>query len=478
MAVLRRWPIWILLVGALLATSTARAVTSTSEAGAEASAFAIKIYVPGQGVFGTPEAAAPPDATVPSEPYAYPADGSVVRVDLTTASANETSSDGSATGTATTELNGIQLFAGEISVEGLVASAIASATAEEANSTTSQTAVTGATYLGQPISVSTNGRVQLGDWGYMQTLVETSSDGDPGTEGRYQSMRVIDLHVLADHGGLPAGSEIVIGWAVASAQVDSQTTTITIPKSGSQQGNSGTSSGTTSSNAQKKPKSKNDKVQQIPPDLQPKISRKGHVFPVYGQTWYSDSFKSPRADTGWHHGIDIFAPTGTPVLAVAKGTLFQVGWNNLGGNRLWLRDKDGNEFYYAHLSAYSPLAVNGLKVKAGAVLGFVGNSGDAITTPPHLHFEAHPAALVPFGYDGSAVDPYDWLVGLEHLQDVAFPEGTASWAKQIAANVSTQQPGAVLLHSTDISALPRLDNRSLATVLSSSSSGKKTLARD
>jgi len=72
---------------------------------------------------------------------------------------------------------------------------------------------------------------------------------------------------------------------------------------------------------------------------------------------------------------------GTPILAVADGTVFSVGWNTLGGNRLWLRDKDGNTFYYAHLSAYSPLAVNGLRVKAGAVLGFVGNTGDAITTP-------------------------------------------------------------------------------------------------
>jgi hypothetical protein len=379
---------------------------------------------------------------------------------------------------ATAELNGIQLFGGEISIDRLVASAIAGATAEEASGNTTKTVVTGATYLGQPISITANGRVQLGDWGYMQTLVETSSDGDPGTQGRHQSMQALDLHVVADHGGLPAGSEIVIGWAVVWAQADIQTATVTIPKTGSQPSNTGTTTKTTTTKSRKHASSNNGKVHQIPSGLQPKLSHKGHVFPVYGQAWYSDSFGAPRADTGWHHGIDIFAPIGTPVLAVAEGTVYSVGWNNLGGNRLWLRDTDGNEFYYAHLSAYSPLALNGLKVKAGAVLGFVGNSGDAITTPPHLHFEAHAAALVPYGYDESAVDPYEWLVGLEHLQDVAFPEGTASWAKQIAASVSTQQPGAVLLHSTDISALPNLDNRSLATVLSSTSSGKPTLARD
>lgn len=471
---LRRRLIWILPLGLLLVTATARAVPTASEAGASANAYAIKISVPGQGVFGTPESGAPPDETL-SSAFAYPAtDGSVVRVGSTTSSTTATSTGGAANGMATAELDGIQLFNGEISIERLVASAIVAATSEEASGTTDQTLVNGATYLGQPIAISANGRVQLGDWGYMQTLVSTASGGDPGTQGWHQSMTALDLHVVAAHGGLPANSEIVIGWADAFAQSENQTTTATIPKGGSQPNNTETTTGkTTKSPGKRANNSKNDNVKRIPSDLQPKISRKGHVFPVYGQAWYSDSYGSPRADTGWHHGIDIFAPMGTPLLAVAEGTVHMVGWNNLGGNRLWLRDKDGNDFYYAHLSAFSPLAINELHVKAGAVLGFVGNSGDAITTPPHLHFEAHPAALLAFGYDKSAVDPYDWLVGLQHLRDVAFPEGTAAWAKQIAAGVSTQQPGAVLLHSTDISALPRLSDRSLATLLNAPKSSVK-----
>jgi len=466
---LRRRLIWILPLAVLLVTATARAVPTASEAGASASAYAIKISVPGQGVFGPAEAGAPPDETLPIVPYTYPAaDGSVVRISSATASTTATFKGGAATGMATAELYGIQLFNGEISIEHLVASAIAGATPQEANGTTSQTVISGVTYLGQPIAISANGRVELGDWGYIQTLVSSASPGDPGTQGWHQSMLALDLHLVADHGGLPAQSEIVIGWVDASAQSENQTTTATIPKPGPQPNNSETTTTKTKKNSGKKPGSKSNNVRRIPSDLQPKISGKGHVFPVYGQAWYSDSFKAPRADTGWHHGIDIFAPMGTPLLAVAEGTVFSVGWNNLGGNRLWLRDKDGNEFYYAHLSAFSPLAINGLRVKAGAVLGFVGNSGDAITTPPHLHFEAHPAALLSFGYDASAVDPYDWLVGLEHLHEVAFPEGTTAWAKQIAAGVSTQQPGAVLLHSTDISALPRLNDRSVAALLSAS----------
>ena len=464
---LRRGLIWILPIGLLLVAGTAGAVSSASEAGAESSAIAIKLLVPGLGILGTTQASSPPNQTLPSAPYSYPADGTVIRVSSTSASASATSQGGSATGEATSELDGVQLFGGEISIGHLVASAIAAATPDQASGTTNQTAVSGITYLGQPVAVSTGGRIQLGDWGYIQTLVETSSGGDPGTEGRHQSMQVLDLHVVSEHGGLPAGSEIVIGRADAYAQYQKDTSTATLPKPGPQPDNSKTTTGKTSTNPEKNAGSQNGgEVQKIPSGLQPKITSKGHVFPVYGQAWYSDSYGSPRADTGWHHGIDIFAPMGTPLLAVADGTVFSVGWNNLGGNRLWLRDKDGNEFYYAHLSAFSPLALNGLKVKAGAVLGFIGNSGDAITTPPHLHFEAHPAALLPFGYNGSAVDPYDWLVGLQHLHEVAFPVGTAAWAKQIAAGVSTQQPGAVLLHSTDISALPRINSRSLAKLLS------------
>ena len=471
--VLRRRLIWILPIGLLLATATARAVSTTAEAGASARAFAIKISVPGQGIFGTTEASSPPDASVPAAPFAYPTDGSVVRVDSTTASADATATGGAATGMATSELDGVQLFGGEISIARLVASAVVGATAAEASGTTSETIISGVTYLNQPISISTSGRVQLGDWGYIQALVETTSGGDPGTKGRHQSMRALDLHVLVAHGGLPAGSEIVIGWAEAFAQSEAQKATVTIPKAGSPRENPKTSTGKTPTKSHKHANPNGGGVEPIPSGLQPKISRKGHVFPVYGQAWYSDSFGSPRADTGWHHGIDIFAPMGTPLLAVADGTVFSVGWNNLGGNRLWLRDKDGNEFYYAHLSAFSPLALNGLHVKAGAVLGFVGNSGDAITTPTHLHFEAHPAALLSLGYDKSAVDPYEWLVGLQHLHDVAFPKGTGAWAKQIAAGVSTQQPGAVLLHSTDISALPRINSRSLAALLNASNPEKQ-----
>ena len=121
-----------------------------------------------------------------------------------------------------------------------------------------------------------------------------------------------------------------------------------------------------------------------------------------------DTFGAPRAGVSWHHGDDLFAPRGTPVLAVAGGVVFSVGWQRLGGRRLWLIDEAGNQYYYAHLERYSPLAVDGRRVEAGEILGYVGTTGDAEGTPSHLHFEIHPASLLHLGYDG-AVDPTSYL---------------------------------------------------------------------
>lgn len=141
----------------------------------------------------------------------------------------------------------------------------------------------------------------------------------------------------------------------------------------------------------------------------------GNRFPVQGAYTYSDDYGAPRAGTGWHHGNDVFAPVGTPVVAVADGTLSKVGWNDLGGNRLWLTDGGGAAYYYAHLSAYSASAVDGAVVRAGDVIGYVGNTGQAATTPPHLHFEIHPAG----GVDGASVDPFAFLQAWEATPQAA-----------------------------------------------------------
>jgi Peptidase family M23 len=201
--------------------------------------------------------------------------------------------------------------------------------------------------------------------------------------------------------------------------------------------------------------------------VHPRLTAGGYVFPVYGPVAYGDTYGAPRPDVsgGWHHGDDLFAPLGAPVLAVADGTVFSVGPNRIGGNRLWVRDKTGNEFYYAHLSAYTPLAKDGNAVHAGDVLGFVGNTGDAEGSPYHLHFEIHPASLVFLGYDG-AVNPTQYLNAWRRLQDVRFPAG-AAWAPSPTRS-RAPMPGAILLQSTDISSGSGLDPGSLARALAPS----------
>jgi hypothetical protein len=147
-----------------------------------------------------------------------------------------------------------------------------------------------------------------------------------------------------------------------------------------------------------------------------------YVFPVVGSVSYGDSYGAPRSDVPgkWHHGDDIFASPGAPVVAVAGGTVDKIGWNRIGGWRLWLHDAAGNAFYYAHLSAYATGVLHSSRVKAGQVLGFIGDTGDASTTPFHLHFEVHPAVYRYMGEDG-AVDPTSYLYRWRHLEHVAIP---------------------------------------------------------
>jgi len=130
------------------------------------------------------------------------------------------------------------------------------------------------------------------------------------------------------------------------------------------------------------------------------------VFPVQGPHSYSDDWGEPRGDIpgGQHQGNDIFALTGTPVVAVTDGILTKVSYEEtgLGGIRFWLMGKDGVHYYFAHLSRIAPGYKAGQVVHAGQVIGYVGNTGDARTTPPHLHFEMHPG-------DGSPINPYLFL---------------------------------------------------------------------
>ena len=139
----------------------------------------------------------------------------------------------------------------------------------------------------------------------------------------------------------------------------------------------------------------------------------GFVFPVDEPHTFSDTFGAARMrGTRYahsHQGTDIFAPTGTALLAVERGVIVRMGTDVLGGIKLWVKGESGTYYYYAHLSGFAPGINDGTVVGAGAVLGYVGNTGNARTTPPHLHFEVHPDG-------GDAVNPYAILVVADEQQ--------------------------------------------------------------
>jgi murein DD-endopeptidase MepM/ murein hydrolase activator NlpD len=113
------------------------------------------------------------------------------------------------------------------------------------------------------------------------------------------------------------------------------------------------------------------------------------AMPVVGIRPYdlSNSWGDPR-DGGRrkHRGIDIFAPKGTAVVAVADGIISYIGEQPKGGNCVWLTTEDGASFFYAHLDRWAAGLFEGMEVRAGDLLGYVGKTGNARTTPPHLHF--------------------------------------------------------------------------------------------
>lgn len=102
--------------------------------------------------------------------------------------------------------------------------------------------------------------------------------------------------------------------------------------------------------------------------------------------------------------VDLFAPDGTPVLACVDGFAYVQGWLDKGGWTVWLEGDNGLDFYYAHLRAERI----GGRVKAGDVIGYVSNTGNAATTPPHLHLAIMTRGTEPIGGGGN-VAPWEWL---------------------------------------------------------------------
>ena len=117
-------------------------------------------------------------------------------------------------------------------------------------------------------------------------------------------------------------------------------------------------------------------------------------FPVAGLAYWNDDWHACRAGcTRLHEGLDIFAQAGTPLVAITDGFVSQKLVGELSGTSIEITDSQGVQYFYAHLSAWAePIQVGDL-VETGQVIGYVGNTGNAITTPPHLHLEIQPGGI-------------------------------------------------------------------------------------
>lgn len=117
---------------------------------------------------------------------------------------------------------------------------------------------------------------------------------------------------------------------------------------------------------------------------------------------FADTWGGARSEGRRHEGVDIFAPRGTPIRATTEGIVLRIGENRLGGHTVMITGPGGYRHYYAHLERYPDLK-DGDWVEVGTVVGYVGDSGNARGTPPHLHYGVYRPV-------GGAINPYP-LIG-------------------------------------------------------------------
>jgi len=124
----------------------------------------------------------------------------------------------------------------------------------------------------------------------------------------------------------------------------------------------------------------------------------------------ANTWGAPRGDGRSHEGQDIFAPRGTPILSATTGYVVKIGEDNLGGHTVSVIGDGGRKYYYAHLDSYAPNLEVGDYVTRKTVLGYVGSTGNADGTPPHLHFGIYTTT--------GAIDPLPLLVDRQQEKPV------------------------------------------------------------
>ncbi|GHC12169.1 hypothetical protein GCM10010080_29650 [Thermomonas carbonis] len=138
------------------------------------------------------------------------------------------------------------------------------------------------------------------------------------------------------------------------------------------------------------------------------------LLPVQGITaeQLQDTFTDARSGGRVHDAIDIMAPAGTPVLAVADGTVEKLFDSKLGGTTLYQFNPQRTlAYYYAHLQGYAPGIAEKQSLKRGQVIGYVGATGNANPDAPHLHFAIFELGPEQQWWKGTAINPYPQLRG-------------------------------------------------------------------
>jgi murein DD-endopeptidase MepM/ murein hydrolase activator NlpD len=455
---LRVLPLAVAGVAALAVGVAAGSDTAARTAG---SAYAVLINVPGAQSSGT--------LTSPAGSYQY---RDLVAIHSYTA--GSALSGDRAYGHS--DLSGVTLLGGAVT-----AGAITSRTYADGRETPATGSfggsVTDLVVAGAAVSVAPGGQFAIPGigWGAVNERRVVRSDG------AYRGSEIaLHIHLASDWHDLPAGTEILLGYSDAASTgkpgADTATakapgspaTTAVAARGGGSETNPGllgapvvpvpasdgtptdSGDGVTPTGIEAPPPGGFTLTPPVSPTIQQQLTAPDYAFPVAGGAHYGHDFGNFRADTGFHEGSDLFAPEGTPLVAVQAGVLHNVGWNRLGGWRLWLEDAHGNWFYYAHLSAYSPIAKDDGHVNAGDVVGFVGSTGDAQGGPTHLHFEIHPGGQW-------AVPPYDYLQAWQGHRNPFAEIPTVLPQPPVAASE---------LGSTDISAASGLNTASVLAVAS------------
>lgn len=135
----------------------------------------------------------------------------------------------------------------------------------------------------------------------------------------------------------------------------------------------------------------------------------GLLLPVQGvqRAQLRDTFTDARSEGRVHDAIDIMAPAGTPVLAVADGTVEKLFDSERGGLTVYQFEPSGQWcYYYAHLQRYADGLAEKQAIKRGDVIGYVGSTGNASADAPHLHFEVHVLEPEKQWWKGESINPY------------------------------------------------------------------------